>query len=297
MFPVLFSIGPLTVYTFGVFALLAFFFGSFVVWKRGKEANLIEEEIFDSIVIISITGLLSARAAYIVLNFERFGFSFLNWLSYIRLPGFTFMGGLVGGLVVLLVVCRNKRWGFFDVADIGVTGLSLAQAIGWLGAFFSGLGVGKEVGRFGLLFPGFEDPRFPAQIIWMLGFVLIFIFLWRVEERYRTFEWYRGKRTVALTGFLLFSYFVGLGVLKLLVASVYEPRVYWFRISAEVLVALAIVMVGMIGLYLRSGREFSEDRGSVIGILVGSGYRGVVWFKQRLRRVRRKLPANKRSIH
>lgn len=285
MLPVLFSIGPLKIYTFGIFALAAFFFGSFIVWKRGKEANLMEQEIFDSIVVITIAGLVAARIAYILLNFERFGFSFLSWLTWLRIPGLTFYGGLIGGLVGLWFVCRDRRWQFFDVADIWVTGLSLAQAIGWFGAFFSGLGVGRQIGELGLVFPGYTEPRFPTQLLWMLGFILVFLCLWKVEERYRTFEWYRGRKTTAQTGFLLFSYLVGLGVLQLLVALFLEPHVYWFRIPAETIVALGLIILGIGGLYLRSGREFSKDRASLVGFLSERGQSGVVWLKQRSKRV------------
>lgn len=263
MFPVLFSLGPLTVYTFGLFALLSLFFGSFILWKRGKEANLLEEEIFDSLVFVAISGLVSARVAFIVFHFERFGFSVLSWLSFFRYPGLSFYGGLIGGLLALWLVCRRKDWSFFDISDIAVTGLSLAQAIGWVGAFFSGMGVGRSVSRFGLVFVGFTEPRFPVQLVWIVGFSFIFIFLWKVENRYRTFDWYRGRKTVVQTGFQTFSYLIGFGILQLLVASVVESKVYWLYIPTEILVGLISVVVGSVGLYLRSGRELSDDKESL----------------------------------
>jgi phosphatidylglycerol:prolipoprotein diacylglycerol transferase len=286
MFPVLFSLGPLTVYSFGVFALLAFFFGSFAVWKRGREANLLEEDIFDSIVVVTISGLIGARVAYILFHFERFGFSLIAWLSLLRLPGLMLSGGLIGGFVGLWLVCRRKHWHFFEVADIGVTGLSLSQAIGWVGGFFAGMGVGREVQKFGLVFPGFSKPRFPAQFIFIIGFSLLFVFLWRVEERYRTFDWYRGRKTDAQTGFLVFSYFIGLGVLQLLVASVVEPNVYWFGIPADKIYGLALIAVGMVGLYWRSGRELAEDTSNLKIFLLDKGRRSLVFIRQGSRKLR-----------
>ena len=259
MYPVLFSLGPITLYSFGLFAFFAFLFGSFVFWKRGREANLTEEDLFDGIILVTICGLLAARFTYILLHFQRFGFSLLHWLSFVSIPGFTFYGGLVGGGIALWLTGRHKRWSFYSVADIVVTSLSLVQAIGWLGALFSGFGYGKETTRLGIVFPGSTAPRFPTQVLWMLGFVLLFIFLWKVEQRYRTFDWYRGKKAGTQTGFLTFIYLIVLGLLQIFIAQLQEARVYWFGVVPEIWIGCLLMITGSIGLYWRSGREVSDD--------------------------------------
>lgn len=259
MYPVIFSLGPLSLYTFGIFAFLAFFFASFIVWKLASEARLNEEEVFDAVITVTVAGILFARALFVVLNFDSFGLSIFKWFSLVRQPGLSFPGGLVGGGLALWLVSRFRRWDFFTVADISVTGLSLAQAIGWIGAFFSGFGFGREVKRFGLLFPGFDTPHFPLQLVRVLLFLSLFIILWSVEKLYRTFEWYRNKKATAETGFLAFSYFVGLGLIQLIVAFFREARVYFSWIPVDIVLALVILLIGVIGLYWRSGREVRED--------------------------------------
>ena len=259
MYPVLFSLGPFTLYSFGLLAFFAFLFGSFVFWKRGRESNLAEEDLFDGIILVTVCGLLAARFTYILLHFQRFGFSLLHWLSFVNIPGFTFYGGLVGGGIALWLTGRHKRWSFFSVSDIVVTSLSLVQAIGWLGALFSGFGYGRETTRLGIVFPGSTSPRFPIQILWMLGFVLLFIFLWKVEQRYRTFDWYRGKKAGTQTGFLTFTYLIALGLFQMLIAQLNEARVYWFGAVPEIWIGWLLLVTGIIGLYWRSGREVSDD--------------------------------------
>lgn len=259
MYPVLVSFGPLTIYSFGIFAALAFFFGSFVFWKRGQDANLSDDEIFDTIILMTLAGLIGARIFFIIFHYWEFGLSWLSWFSLFRRPGMSMSGGLIGGLLAVWFMARRRRWEFFSITDAVVTGLSLAQTIGWLGAFFAGQGTGRQLGRFGVLFPGSEAARFPSQLLWVVGWFLVFVFLWRVEERYRTFDWYRGKRTEARPGFLTFSYLAGFGVLLGLISQTMEARVYWMGISLASWVGMLAVAAAVVGLYWRSGRELTVD--------------------------------------
>lgn len=288
MHPVLFSFGPVTIYTFGLLALLGFLAASFVVWKRGKEAHFVEEEVLDATVLVTLAGIVGARVAYILFNQERFGFSPLAWLALIRYPGLSFYGGLVGGMLALWLIARRKRWEFLTISDIAVTGLSLAQAIGWIGAFFSGFGMGREVRSLGMIFPGEEVRRFPLQFVWAIGFLVLFIFLWRMEERYRTLDWYRGKRAAAQTGFLTFSYFTGLGLIGLFVALFAEARVYWSWLQIGLGAALGWLVLGISGFYWRSGRSLREDGKKSFAGFGSRSRQTSVWLRQQIRRRRYK---------
>jgi len=132
MYPVLFSLGKISMFTFGIFASLGFFFASFVIWKRARETHFSEEEIFDAILLVALSGVFGARLLYVLLHFPRFGFQLLNWFSIFRVPGMTFFGGLALGVVSLFFLARRKHWDFFEISDIFVTGIALGQAIGSL---------------------------------------------------------------------------------------------------------------------------------------------------------------------
>jgi len=285
MYPILFSLGPLTIPTFGIFALMGFFFGSFVIWKRARETHFSEEDIFDGILLVTLAGLVGARIVYILLHFSHFGFWPFGWLSLLRIPGLTFVGGLVMGLSMLNYLSRRRHWDFYEISDIFVTGFSLVQAIGWLGAFFSGTGVGRE-SKLGFVFPGYETPHFPAQLIWMVGCALLFILLWRVEQRYRTYEWYRAGKVSAANGFLTFSYFIVLGILQLGISLSVGTRVYWWGFPADLFLGVCMLGTGVAGLYRRSGRSLTDDRIRLYDFIVLGIRKGVVTIRQFDRKVK-----------
>ncbi len=293
MYPILFWLGPLAIPTFGIFAILAFLSASFVIWKRARETHFSEEEIFDAIGGVTLVGLLGARLVYVIFHFYRFGFWPLGWLSFVRIPGMTFSGGLAAGVLALFFFSRRKHWDFFEVSDIFVTGLSLAQAIGWMGAFFSGTGVGRE-SKLGLLFPGYETPRFPAQFVWMLGFGLLFIYLYKVEQRYRTFEWYRAGKMSVSCGFLTFFYFIVFAVLEL-ISLLVGTHVYWLWFPVNLFFGLTVLGLGLGGLYWRSGRESKEDWRGLQDFLILGFRKRIVAIRQLSRKAKGVVSRVKKS--
>lgn len=259
MYPVIFSLGGFTLHTFGLFALVAFILGSFVAWKRGKEANLSQDDIFDLIILVSFAGLLGSRVLYILLNFEVFGFSLLKWFSVLNIAGMNFYGGLAAGVGVVWMIARYKGLDFFVVSDILVTGLSLAQSIGWLGALFAGFGYGREVERFGLRFAGLTQPRIPTQLLWSAGFGLLFYGLWQLETRYRMFDWYRGKKANAQPGFIFFVYFFALGFIQILLSFLSDREWRFVGSFGPGLLGMLISLSAVAGVYWRSGRQMQAD--------------------------------------
>ena len=72
MFPVLFSIGKITVSSFGVFLTLGFLFGVFLVWRLTRAWELNEEKILDLTMLTFIGGLIGARIYFLMENWQLF---------------------------------------------------------------------------------------------------------------------------------------------------------------------------------------------------------------------------------
>ena len=94
MIPVLIHFGILKIYTLGVFLVLGFLAGAFVLWKNIKLTSYKEEEIFDSLFIGILGALLGGRLLYVILNFEKFGFDILRFILINGYPGLSMFGAL-----------------------------------------------------------------------------------------------------------------------------------------------------------------------------------------------------------
>ena len=84
MFPILLSLHPLTIYTIGVFMLIAFLVSGYVFWRKGREEHYQEEELFDAFLLTTLWGAVWARIGFVIINFGNFGFAPLKWLDCVE---------------------------------------------------------------------------------------------------------------------------------------------------------------------------------------------------------------------
>jgi phosphatidylglycerol:prolipoprotein diacylglycerol transferase len=137
MLPVLVSVGSIKIYTFGVFLVLAFFWGSFLLWRLMRLTSHKEEVVFDGLFIAIALGLFFARFFYVLDNFSQFGFSFLKFILINGYPGLSLYGGLLGAFFVLYLYFLSKKVRPLQIGDYFVPPLFISLAIGFLGRFFA----------------------------------------------------------------------------------------------------------------------------------------------------------------
>lgn len=260
MYPVLFSVGGVGISTFGAFLAMAFFGGSFVIWKRGREEHFEEESLFDAVLLTIFWGLVVARLVYVVLHWGNFEGNILSMLALTKFPGLSMLGGLAGAFLALSYFSWKKQWSYFEIFDVYVLGLALAQGIGSVGLFFNGSGYGTLWnGPWAVNFIGVEGSRHPTQIYGALLYVLLFVVLGRVFVSYRTFEWYKGAQSEAASGLVFFSYLLSLGLIGIVLAGLRPAEFYWRNFAVGGWVSIILVAVGLIGGYSRSGRVLRDD--------------------------------------
>src|ERR1700752_1001663 len=115
MYPELFHIGPLTVYSYGVMMALGFLAAGWVVSKgleqQGKDPD------FSSTLVVwaAVGGLLGARLLFIVDQWSEF---LANPLSLILTgAGFVWYGGLIGGVVGVTLCIHHYRFKWLEIMD------------------------------------------------------------------------------------------------------------------------------------------------------------------------------------
>lgn len=210
MLPILFTIGPIKIYTFGVFLVLALFWGSYLLWKLIRLTSFKEEDIFDSLFWVLAGGLFLGRLTYVLLNLKDFGFNFLKFILINGYPGISLYGAIAGGLLTLYLFCHFKKIKFSELIDYFIAPFVLALSLGKLGSFFSGNEVGYEslFFAFGVILT--------YKILFQIrkekfthGFNLLF-FIWYFSLVYLTFDKMKVNQLYFLScGFLTMTiYFV-----------------------------------------------------------------------------------------
>lgn len=227
-------INSIPVYGFGLLAVFAFLWGSFVFYKKATESHFEDKLILDSVVLSAFWGFILGRIVFAVLNMGMFWNHWTRLFLLSNYPGLDRFG-VIAGIALGLWFCLRKIKGkFIDWFDLMAMGISAGTAI-----FFAGLGILAFMWQF---------------IVFALVYLGIFVYSWNIEGKYRTFDWYRSKKTSARSGFITgFSISLWGGMFlaeKLLTRSFVWQAGVW---------AGVVFVGGLVLVYIRSGRTVAED--------------------------------------
>lgn len=256
MYPILFSFGPVTVYSFGLFLFLAFFAAIFTIWLHGRREGFDEEQLLDGCLFVSLWGVIGGRLGYFFAHWKLF--SLANLIFLWRFPGFSWLAAMGVGLAGLWVFSRRNKLDFPKLFDLIVLGLALGEALGRIGAFFSGTAYGKPTNLFwGVFQVGLLEKRHPVQLLSAGACLAIGIILLRLKKK-RRFAGFLGLAFLGLRGGVLFW----LEFLK-------EGGVYWGRVKLGQAVAFLVAVGATVLIYQK--KSFQQDLENAIGRLVSLG--------------------------
>lgn len=185
MFPVLFSIGKISISSFGIFLALGILFGTFLVWRLSRAWDLDEEKILDLALITFIGAFIGARIYFGIQNYHFFSSNLLTLLAFNKVPGFSFWGGLIGGWIALFIGSKIKKIKFSQVGDIASIGLLGCLIFTNLGCFFGGCSVGiMSKAFYSVNMVGFVGKRFPVQLLEVLLLTIVLIRVWSAATHF-----------------------------------------------------------------------------------------------------------------
>lgn len=180
MHPELFSIGFLTIHTYGFFLAIGVIAGSFYISKQSKKIGLPEEKAMDLILWTVVSGFLAARILYVVYDLDYFLKNPFEILAIWR-GGIIFYGGLIGGVAGFLFYSSRIQFPKRETLDLFVPATALAQGFGRIGCFFNGCCYGRETNcPLGVVFSFSQQPLHPVQLYESVFCFLLFIFLWKI---------------------------------------------------------------------------------------------------------------------
>jgi len=192
MYPVLFKIGPVTIYTYGVMVALGLIVGLYLAIKQAKREQINPNKIIDLFFWIVISGFIGARIVYIFTELDYFlrhplRIVFAN-------EGFVFYGGFITAFLAAFWYVKRRKMQPWKIADIFAPYIALGHSIGRLGCFFYGCCYGRPTNNWiGMVFPP-ESPAgqlgvavIPTQLISSLTLLAIFCTLITVRK-YKKFH-------------------------------------------------------------------------------------------------------------
>jgi phosphatidylglycerol:prolipoprotein diacylglycerol transferase len=198
MYPVLLQVGPLTIYSLGVFwalgALAAVWVLQQELKRNGYGADLASTVVMSS----AIGGLIGARFLFVIEEWDHFMREPLALL--LSGSGFSWFGGLLGGGLAAAWMIRKHRLPFWQGTDMCAPALALAYGIGRIGCFLAGDATWGKVSDvpWAMAFPnavaGWVDPLtgvpyppgarvHPTQLYELIQSLIVFGILWTVRER------------------------------------------------------------------------------------------------------------------
>ncbi|CXX16732.1 TPA: prolipoprotein diacylglyceryl transferase [Staphylococcus aureus] len=144
--PVAFNLGPLSVRWYGIIIAVGILLGYFVAQRALVKAGLHKDTLVDIIFYSALFGFIAARIY----------FAIFQWPYYAENPGeiikiwhggIAIHGGLIGGFIAGVIVCKVKNLNPFQIGDIVAPSIILAQGIGRWGNFMNHEAHGGPVSR------------------------------------------------------------------------------------------------------------------------------------------------------
>jgi len=258
MYPVLFKIGPLSVYSFGVMQGLGALVGTIILYSESKRKNLDIYFTLEVVLLAILSELVGGKILFLIEHWD----AFLADPIYMAIipSGSTFYGGFILGFIVFYIYLKRKKIPFLFAADTVAPSLAVAYALGRMGCHLSGDGdygiptnlpwaVNYEHGTMppSIMFRGTDiaktypggvvpdnTPLHPTSVYEFIAALIIFTVLWKNRKK----TWANGK---------LFS-------LYLILTSVSRFLVEFIRLNPKILSGLTeaqiiSIVLGSIGLF------------------------------------------------
>jgi phosphatidylglycerol:prolipoprotein diacylglycerol transferase len=137
MFPVLLKLGPIKIYTYGLFLALAFLSAIYLSAREAKRQGLDQSRFYDLCFYAVLAALVGSRLLYVFLELPEFLAHPLKIFA-IWEGGLVFHGGLVAAVAVAFYYMRRHAIPWRQAFDSLAVGMPVGQALGRVGCFMAG---------------------------------------------------------------------------------------------------------------------------------------------------------------
>lgn len=236
----LLTIGPITIYGYGLMIAIGIIAAYTVAEFRAKRKGMNHELIFNLTIWCLVGGILGAKLLFLITELKDIIVdpSLLLDISY----GFVVFGGIIGGILSGYLYIRLKKQNFLQYFDLVMPSIALAQGFGRIGCLLAGCCYGEETtSAFHLVFHTSDfAPNgvalIPTQPISSLLDFLNFFALVTISKR--------TKADGQVAGFYLVFYSVGRFILEFFRGDLERGQIGPF--STSQFIAIFMFLIGLL---------------------------------------------------
>ena len=257
MYPVLFTVGPFMISSFGLMMVLAFLIGNYLLKKDISESGFdpmigeditfraaiggiigakiyyLLENISNGIAAENFNGLLDVFKGIFTFNIGLIGAGIQNFGS-----GLVFLGGLIGGMFAVTLYIKKQKLNGFQVTDWVAPYLVLGHGIGRVGCFLVGdcYGIPSDL-PWACTFPNGLPPTdisvHPTQLYEMSAYFIIFVYLKFIKNKKH------------FNGEIFFEYLFLAGIVRFLIEFIRTNPKYIIGLSGAQYISLIMIIVSI----------------------------------------------------
>ena len=137
MIPIICTLGPLHIYSYGLMLAVAFFVSSALAARYAKQKGVSADIISGLAFTGFLAGIIGARLLYVLQNLSDY---LQNPLEIFALQhgGLSWFGGFIAGVCAGIFYLKKRRTPVLQALDILMPYVALGQAIGRIGCFLTG---------------------------------------------------------------------------------------------------------------------------------------------------------------
>lgn len=237
---VAFTLFGIDIMWYGILIATGMVLAVLIALREAKRLGISEDDILNLAMIAIPSGLIGARAYYVIFNWSYYAGDISEILNF-RGGGLAIHGGLIGGILAGLIYAKVKNINFFKLADCVVLGIPLAQAIGRWGNFLNKEAHGGPTDLpWGIMVDGIKvHPTFLYESIWDLG-VFLFLFIFRKKQKYQ--------------GQILVDYIILYSIGRFFIEGLRTDSLMLGPLRMAQVISLACIILGVILNYILSRR-------------------------------------------
>lgn len=251
---VAFHIASKPIYWYGILIMLGVVLATVYASAQSQQFGIQKDDLYDTVLWSVPIGIVCARIYYVIFEWEQYKDNLLEIVATWH-GGLAIYGGIIGGIIVIAVVCKVKKIHVIDMLDLCASAIPIGQILGRWGNFFNceaygsattapwRMVIGKtleEAGATG------NHPTFFYESAWnLIGFIILYF-----SSKKRK---YRGEIL------LLYLGWYGLG--RFFIEGLRTDSLYVWGTGIRVsqVVALICIIIGLGGFLLNRKMPFLQE--------------------------------------